>query len=416
MSNGLVRTLATMIVAAAPFIASAEPTPAEQKIAAAQRAISVDPSRYRPYAELALAFARRARETSDPAWYQQAHTALARSVALAPGNLEAERARIWVLLGEHEFAQALERAQALNRSVPDDLMGYAFLVDANVELGNYEAAENAAQWLLDLRPGNVPGLTRAAYLRELFGDPEGALELMRSALQRTPPGEVEDRAWILTQIAHLHLLVGRVEAAESAVAQALELFPDYHYALGNLARVRAAQGRLEESTDLLKRRYELAPHPENLFELGEALLRAGKPEEASRTFQAFEPAARAEMQRADNSNRELALYYAEHAAQPEQALQIAQREVQRRRDVHTLEVYAWTLYRSGRYAEAQAQIAGALEVGVREAGMLYRAAVIASAANDRGSAAARAQESLALAPHAPTAAAARRLLEQLRGG
>lgn len=416
MSNGFVRALATMLVAAAPFIASAEPTPAEQKIAAAQRSISVDPTRYQPYAELALAFARRARETSEPSWYQQAHTALARSSALAPGNLEAERARIWVLLGEHEFAQALERAQALNRSVPDDLMGYAFLVDANVELGNYEAAEDAAQWLLDLRPGNVAGLTRAAYLRELFGDPEGALELMRSALQRTPPGEVEDRAWILTQIAHLHSMVGGLEAAESAVAQALELFPDYHYALAALARVRAAQARLDESVELLQRRYELAPHPENLFELGEALERAGRPEEASRRFQMFERAAREEMHSADNANRELALYYADHAAQPQQALEIARQELQRRRDVHTLEVYAWALYRSGNFGEAEAQIARALDVGIREAGMLYRAGAIALAANDGSTAAARLSQALALAPRAPTAGSARRLLEQLRGG
>ena len=31
--------------------------------------------------------------------------------------------------------------------------------------------------MLDMRPGNVPGLTRAAYLRELFGDHERAVEL-----------------------------------------------------------------------------------------------------------------------------------------------------------------------------------------------------------------------------------------------
>jgi tetratricopeptide (TPR) repeat protein len=267
--------LAAVLLSATPVIGFGQATPAEQKISAARKSIEVDPSRHEPYAELALALARRARETSDPAWYRQAQDALDRSFALAPGNLEAERARIWVLLGQHEFGQALERAQALNRRMPDDLMSYAFLVDANAELGNYEDAEQAAQWLLDLRPGNVAGLTRAAYLRELFGDAEGALQLMQTALQRTPPGEVEERAWLLTHIAHLELTAGRVEAADMALAQALGLFPHYHYALGKLAQVRAAQGRLEESVDLLKRRYGLAPHPENLFEVGEALHRAG---------------------------------------------------------------------------------------------------------------------------------------------
>ena len=406
--------LAAFLLTAAPLFASGEPTPAEQRITAARKSIEVNPSRHEPYAELALAFARRARETSDPAWYEKALDALVQSFSLAPGNLEAERARIWVLLGKHEFAQARELAQALNRRVPDDLMGYAFLADANTELGNYEAAEEAAQWLLDLRPGNVPGLTRAAYLRELFGDPEGALELMQTALRRTPPGEVEDRAWILTQIAHLHLTVDRADDADSALAQALALFPDYHYALGKLARVRAAQGRLDESVQLLKRRYELAPHPENLFEVGEALQRAGRPGQASTAFEAFEHAARAEMDKADNSNRELAFYYADHAAKPAQALEVAQREAVRRQDVHTLDAYAWALYRSGRYREAEAQIARALAVGIREAGMLYRAGAIALEANDRSGATARLKESLILGPRAPTAASARRLLEQLQ--
>jgi hypothetical protein len=59
--------------------------------------------------------------------------------------------------------------------------------------------------MLDIRPGNVPGLTRAAYLRELFGDVDGSIELMEMAYRQTPPNELEDRAWILTQLAHLRL-------------------------------------------------------------------------------------------------------------------------------------------------------------------------------------------------------------------
>jgi hypothetical protein len=119
------------------------------------------------------------------------------------------------------------------------------------------------------------------------------------------------------------------------------------------------------------------------------------------------------MDQPDNSNRELVLYYAEYDANPQQALQIAQRELERRRDVHTLDVHAWALYRNGRYGEAEMQIARALQVGVREAGMLYRAGAIAFAANDLGAAALRLREAVALAPYASTAIPARRLLEEM---
>ena len=78
---------------------------------------------------------------------------------------------VWLLLGNHEFAAAVEKATALNKRAPDDVMVWGFLTDANVELGNYADAEKAAQWMLNLRPRNLPAMTRAAYLRELFGDP-----------------------------------------------------------------------------------------------------------------------------------------------------------------------------------------------------------------------------------------------------
>lgn len=80
-----------------------------------------------------------------------------------------------MLLGRHEFAEALALARTLSEQVPDDLLVYGFLTDAHAELGQYKEAEEACQWMLDLRPGNIPALTRAAYLRELFGDIEGAI-------------------------------------------------------------------------------------------------------------------------------------------------------------------------------------------------------------------------------------------------
>jgi tetratricopeptide (TPR) repeat protein len=412
----LLLTACLLSLASLVYATQASLTPAEQKIAAARKAIATNASNAEAHARLAMALSRRARETADPDYYEQALAVAERSLALAPGNLDAERARIWVLLGKHEFTRALDLAKAFNQRVPDDVAGYGFLVDANAELGNYEAAQQAAQWMLDLRPGNVPGLTRAAYLRELFGDADGALELMQMALQRTPPDEAEDRAWVLTQMAHLQLAAARVDSADRLVEQALAVFAEYHYALGVLGRVRAAQGRHDEAVAAFERRYRLAPHPENLFVLGEALKRAGKRAEATKAFAEFEQAARAEMRGADNSNRELIYYYADHANRPAEALRVAETEFGRRRDVRTLDAYAWALYRNGRYARAREQMEAALRVGVREPAMLYHAGAIALKRGDRQTAIARLKESLALGPGSDTTEAARRMLQQAQRG
>ncbi len=371
--------------AAAPAAAGPK-SPAELAMARAQKAIAANPKNQGAYNELALACARRARETADTAYYTLAEEALAKSEALAPGDLEARKLRVWVLLGRHEFARAREEAEALNRRVPDDVLVYGLLADAHAELGNYDQAEEAVQWMLDLRPGNVPGLTRAAYLRELFGDVEGAIEMMAQAYQRTSQAELEDLAWILTHVAHLELMRGNSQAAGQVLQQALALFPDYHYALAQLAKVRSAQGKHDEAAHLLERRYRAAAHPENLFELAEGLELAGRKEEAARAFAEFEQKALQETESWDNANRELVFYYADHARQPTEALKVARLEAARRSDVHTLHALARALYASGNYKEARRQMEKALALGIRDARFFLHAGEIALKQGERAAA------------------------------
>jgi tetratricopeptide (TPR) repeat protein len=178
-------------------------------------------------------------------------------------------------------------------------------------------------------------------------------------------------------MAHLDLLAGKLEEAEKLAQQALSLFPGYHYALGNLAKVRIEQKRYREAVDLLQQRFQGAPHAENLFELAQALQLAGQTTEANRAFAEFEEKSLQETNRADNSNHELTFYYADYAKQSARALEVAEREVKRRRDVYTLDAYAWALYANQRYADARKQIEAALAVGVRDPKILRHAGEIA---------------------------------------
>ena len=360
-----------------------KPSPAEQSMAQAERLIEKNAKNYEAYNSLALALSRRARETSDVTFYAQAEVALKTSFDIAPDNFDGKRIEVWLLLGKHEFAAAREEALRLNKRMPDDVMVYGFLTDANVELGNYDEAERSAQLMLDLRPGNSAGVTRAAYLRELFGDVDGALELMDMVLSSTSPSEVEDAAWILTQIAHLQLSVGKLTDAEKSLQQTLILFPGYHYALGNLAKVRIAQKRYDDAVGCLEQRYRVAPHAENLYDLAEALRLAGRKLKAKNAFAEFEQKSLLETERADNSNRELIFYYADDAHEPMKALEVARREVLRRHDAYTLDSYAWALHVNGQHQEARKQIETALLVGIRDAKLLRHAEEIALATGDR---------------------------------
>jgi tetratricopeptide (TPR) repeat protein len=358
-------------------------SPAEQSMAIAKRLIDKNPNNCDAYTALAFALSRRARETSDVTFYTQAEEALQKSLAIAPANPGAERINVWLLLGKHEFAEARDAAQKLSQRVPGDVMTYGFLTDANVELGNYDEAEKAAQKMLDLKAGNMPGVTRGAYLRELFGDVDGALELMQMAYQSTPPAEVEDRAWILTQIAHLNLASGRISGAEQSLNQALDLFPGYHYALANLAKVRILQKRYDEAVSLLDQRYRAAPHAENLFDLAHAMQLSGRKNDAKKAYAEFEQKSLTESAKADNSNHELTFYYADVAHEPDKALEVAKRELARRHDVFTLDAYAWALFVKGQYEEARLQSERALQVGIRDATLLRHAGEIALTCGDQ---------------------------------
>jgi tetratricopeptide (TPR) repeat protein len=315
-------------------------------------------------------------------FYAQAEDTVKKSLETAPNNFDTEKIRVSILLGEHEYPAALEAAKALNKRALDDVMVYGLLTDANVELGNYKDAEVAAQWMLNLRHGNLPALTRAAHLRELFGETEGAYQLMDMAYQSTAPTDAGERARILTEMGHLRLASGNTDAAEKLLQQALTLVPKYPSALGNLAQVRVTQKRYEEAVLLLQQRYQEAPHAENLYDLAETLQLAGRDGEAKRTFADFETKALLESSSKDNSNRELVFYYADHAQQPAQALKVAQQEYAWRHDVYTLDAYAWALHVNGRDAEARKQIESALAVGIRDAKLFHHAGEIALAAGD----------------------------------
>ena len=99
-------------------------------------------------------------------------------------------------------------------------------------------------------------------------------------------------------------------------------------------------------------------------------------DEAKKTFSEFEKQATAESSNPDNANRELIFYYADHVNSPAKALSVAEQEVASRHDVHALDAYAWALCKSGRYSDAKKQMALALKVGVREAGIFYHAGEI----------------------------------------
>ena len=409
--------LAVLSLCVAPIVYAQAPrntaTPAQQKISWAEAAIKAHPDHSQPYNDLAVAYVQRVRETADPSYYDQAETILRKSFQITPDNLEGQKARLMILLGRGEFAQALGLAKALNKKTPDDVLTYAFISDAAIGLGDYSDAEEAAQWMLDMRPGNVPGLLRGAALRRLYGDAHGATDFFSQAYQQMAPTQTEDLAWTLTEMADLQLSTGDIDGAEKLLHSALQQFPGYYAALEDLARVQTARQHYSEAVDLLRQRDEKFPTAASRYALAQALERAGQTTEAGLAYTDFAATARPLINGNENANQELISYYLGRGHDAAEALRIAQLEITKRHDVNTLDSYAWALCANGRYEEARKQVAVALAVGVREAQMFYHAGVIAAKLHDDASAARYLNQSVELDPSSESAPAAREALQRL---
>jgi tetratricopeptide (TPR) repeat protein len=358
-----------------------EDTPAQRSISASQLQIRTDPNKVQAYNELALAFLRRTRETADPKYLKDADAALAQGLKLAPEDFQLQRTQVALMLSRHQFAQARERATVLHHRTPDDVMTYGYIAQADIALGNYPEAEENAQWMLNMRPNNIPGLLIGAELRTLYGDAHGAIEFLNLAYSETSPTEVEDLAWILTRIASIQIESGQPDAAAQTLEQAEQLFPHYPCTMENLARVRMGQNRASDAVLLLMEAKSIDSDPHVLYELARAHETAGQPKEARATYAEFERLASDPEKTTEQSRLDLILMYAGGPASAPNALKLALQEIAARHDVWTLDAYAWSLYANAKFQDADAAVQKAIAVGVQSAQIFDHAGHIAQKLN-----------------------------------
>jgi tetratricopeptide (TPR) repeat protein len=272
----------------------------------------------------------------------------------------------------HRFAEAEQIARTLiaKRTVVLDL---GLLGDALMEQGRLDEAAAAYQQMLDLKPF-FQSYTRAAHMRWLKGDLDGAITAIRLAIDAASPRDPESSAWARTRLAAYELQRGKLAEAESAAAAALEKEPGYAAALLTLGRIRIAQRRAADALDVLRRAARLNPLPEYQWALADALRLQGLDAEAAGMEQALLTNGAA------SDPRTLSLYLATRRTQPQDALQLAEAELRSRADIFTLDAHAWALAANGRIDEALTVVTRAVAAGTRDARLFLHAGVIHAAA------------------------------------
>ena len=356
-------------------------TPAQQLMVDAKRQIAAHPGKANGFEDLALADLKRARETEDNQSLADAEQAIATGLKLDPKDFQLRKAQVELLLARHQYIQAREQAIALNRQTPDDVMTYGYLAEADIALGDYPSAEKSTQWMLNMRPNNLPGLLLASRLRVVYGDSDGALEFLNLAYSETSPADIEELTWIANQIASIQLDSGDTAAAANLLEKTNQLFPDYPATLENLGRARFDQHRVPEAITLLEHVAQRTQSAHAFYALAMAQEAAGKSADAAASRAEFRVLAEHPASPFDDSQRDLILLDAANPTTVPEAVALARRQIALRHDVWTLDAYAWALYLNGDPTVADVQEQKAIAVGVQSSQIFDHAGQIAQKLN-----------------------------------
>jgi tetratricopeptide (TPR) repeat protein len=388
---------------------------ADRAIAQLQQRLAEAPNDLVAIDGLGSAYLQKARQSGDPAFYTKAVGLFDKALAIAPNDQAGIIGASMAAAARHDFGGARELAQQAVSIDPEDPDAQGAVGDALVELGYYNEAQSAFQKMLDARP-DFNAYVRVAYLRELHGDPAGAIDAMKLAVGAARPiGETA--AWVHWQLGNLYFNTNAHENAAAEYRAALDASPGYVQAVAGNARLAAARGDFDKAIELYSDVTARQPVVEYVAALGDVYRAAGRDGEAQRQYDLV--GAIDELYRANgvDTDLEMALFTADHGVDPEKALGQARAAYNARPgSIRAADVLSWALYKAGKSDEALRYSLEALRLGTQDSLLLFHAGMIHKAAGDHEAARNYLSHALELNPSFSVlfAAEARTTLEKLQ--
>jgi tetratricopeptide (TPR) repeat protein len=323
---------------------------------------------------LGWTFVRKARSSYDPGYYK-----LAEQCSLCVQSMEANDPDALLLQGHildslHQFKEAESVARKL-LVIRSDASDHGLLGDVLMEQGRLDEAVISYQKMINLRP-DLQAYTRVANMRWLKGDLEGAIDVMQMAVAAGGSSEPEATAWAYTRLATYKFQAGDVDAAAKSAGIALQFAENCAPALLLRGRILLAQNKVSAAIESLQRATDLTSLPEYQWALADALRESGDWQAAQDVEGRLVNSGTA------NDPRTFALYLVTRGERVQEALALAQRELNTREDIFTMDAVAWTLKANNRLTEARDYSEKSLKEGTQDARLFYHAGAIALALGD----------------------------------
>ncbi len=345
-------------------------------------ALKEEPNDIKAGLTLAALYIQEARVTGNHLYYDMAAMKYINNVLkIDTANFNALVFKSLIYLSQHHFAEGLETANKAKSVNPYNAYVYGLMVDANIELGNYDSAVANSDRMVSIRP-DLTSYARISYIREIFGDYPGSLEAMRMAVVAGAPGD-ENTEWTRVQLGQLYERMGNFSKADTLYQSSLNLRPNYPYALAGLGRVAVANKDYNKAITYLEKADSLVTDNSIHEELVDVYRLAGQNKKAEamaeKVIEELEENAKAgdaDESIGHYSDRELAYAYLK-VDKVDKALEHALLEYNRRpENIDVNETVAWVLYKKGDYAKALPYIKAALKTNSKNPVLLSRAALI----------------------------------------
>ena len=330
-------------------------------------------------AALAGAYLKMARVTGAANWYLLAEQEAQQSLANLPfSNDGAVMVLAEIAQAKHEFAEAIRLANQVSGA-----KSLTVMVTSKLAMGELAEAETAADKMVAFVP-SLGSLSFRGLVRMAQGDRAGALSDFQQAIAAEEPGEQRASAQVRTFLGRLHAGQGESEQAEKLYREALEIVPDYPLTLQELAQLETRLGHYRSARRLYSRLANQSVTLQGAALQGVARVKTLQGKSAEAEWQQAEEVLRSHIDRdALGHRRDLAHLLLERGQKQDvdEAIALMQAEAQNRRDAKTLDLLAWALLQGEQPQEAIAVIREAIDRGVQDTGIFYRAADIETALN-----------------------------------
>ncbi|MBT8233882.1 MAG: tetratricopeptide repeat protein [Saprospiraceae bacterium] len=233
-----------------------------------------------------------------------------------------------VQLSLHDFQDALTTGNQAALLNPTNAQIHGVLIDANVEMGNYEKAIALTDRMLTIKP-DIRSYSRASYLREIHGDVKGAKQAMNMAVQAGFPG-LEETAWAMLTLGEIYQRYGALDTAKMIYESILETRPNYPFAVGAIGDVLMQQGKNQLSEKELKKAMDIIPEVGFYISLAHLYKKENRVNEMNSLVQEIKVMLKEDTDSGHNMNLEFADLYLELLDDPRSALSYAQLEYDKR--------------------------------------------------------------------------------------